>query len=207
MSEAGSSTDPFRWGYIPPARLEPAQREALVRAEQAALGDLIRSQHGICAACQFPAARALRGYRPPGPSPSPWVGVCPVCLAGLDLTRAPHHSPLLYLPELSPPVFSRMVHSVFALYYSDDPDLADTADLTLDALRPRQRYLTEVLDHWDMHAGLLCETYWTLSEEQQAGVQRLMSGVRVLINREDLGEVLDHWRVHSYPRWAAGSGA
>jgi len=198
--------DGFRWGHIPPAPVEPAQQKALFEAEKQALPRLIQDQGGVCRACGFPAGRALRGYRAPEPPNAPWVGVCPLCLAALDWSRAPRAARLVYLPELSPATVSLTQHSLFSVMYGPNEDKADTADLLFDQIQARGRDLETLFGYFEATPEMVCEAYWGLSEAERAGAPRLVERMRVVIPPQELGRALEYWRAKVYPQWRQGRG-
>ena len=195
---------PFTWGYIPPAPVEPAQQKALLEAERQALPTLIKEQGGVCAACGFPAGRALRGYRAPDEDNPPWQGVCPLCLAALDWSRAPDGAQLIYLPEWPHERLNLHLHTLFSVMYGPDADLQDTADLAFEELQLRGQHMQTLFAHFEASPALVCQAYWALSEDQMAGAKRLLEKARVLISPERLGAALEYWRAHRYPQWRAG---
>lgn len=187
----------WHWGLIPDTPLTSEERKTLLAEEKSVLKKLQTGQKGYCAACGFPAMAALRGHKQDGR----WLGVCPLCRAGLNLALAPEQSQVVFMPETSQIKLNQTLHTIYAWMHSTDRNRLDTADIVFDMLNDRSMYTESLLGVRQLTPGVLLAQVWEMSPTERQGAQRLLQHLRLILFPEAIASAVDYWHKTVYPRW------
>ena len=186
----------WNWGAIPAQPVTATLRRTLLDQERKTLKTLQDNQHGQCAACRVTVKAALRGHRL---SDNKWIGVCPLCHAALDWSRAPAETRLVFLPEYDPAKLNLILNTLFLWMHDPDQDRMDTGDIVFDRLVERVFHTEQLLGTSPLTAASFCQAYWALEPDIQAKLNRLRSQLRLVVFPEGIKRALQYWEKEVYP--------
>ena len=186
----------WHWGAIPAQPVTATARRKLRHDESCVLKTLQDTQKGLCAACRVTVKAGLRGHRL---AAKKWIGVCPLCHAALDWSRAPVESRLIYLPEYDPPKLNRILNTLLLWMHDPNQDRMDTGDIVFDRLIERGFHAEKLLGTSPLTPKGFCQAYWALEPDLRIQLTRLREQLRLVIFPEGIKQTLKYWEKEVYP--------